>query len=106
MIQLSKIKAMGDVKPRHHRNVWDWVIDNIPITYREREFLTKIDDFVPIRNHRIPECSKLENRIKDYVQNHQKSWLAVSVCLSHMPRLLFSGLKRCLDTDILAELSQ
>jgi hypothetical protein len=69
LLKYTDVRALGRPQPRHHRGVYDYILDNRPLYEEDEAFFYPIDDFIMAkrssgnRTHGSPILENLESLI-------------------------------------------
>ena len=80
LLKYSQVKAQGEVNPRHHRSIHNYVTKNRSIKRGEEDYLYSIDDFIAVRRQsetRTQRGRRAQDVVEDFVARRPGTWLHV-----------------------------
>ena len=78
LLKYGEVSALSPVRPRHHRSVHNYIIDNHPLRTGEESFIYRVDDFVAVKGYRDQNHgSGTAAWIESVIARRPNSWLHV-----------------------------
>ncbi|KAK0110274.1 hypothetical protein ONS96_001895 [Cadophora gregata f. sp. sojae] len=78
LLKYSQVKTLGEVNPRHHRSIHNYVTRNGSLRRGEEQYLYRIDDFIAVKGQsesRTKRGRGAQDVVKDFVARRPGTWL-------------------------------
>jgi len=78
LLKYNQVKGLGEVNPRHHRSIHNYVTKNRAIRRGEEQYLYRIDDFIAVRGRsetRAQRGRRAQDVVEDFVARRPGTWL-------------------------------